>query len=541
MKTIIKLNFGALFALAVLVCSCDKGFEIGILNKGDFGDTLSTLKTVAASAEIPFGLAVDYTLMKNNASYKALVTEEVSEVTFGYQMKHGAIVQDNGTLNFTKTDELVNICATAGLDIFGHTLVWHQNQNANYLKSFAGIIIPTPLNILNNPGFESGLSGWSTFNSGNPAGSATITTGSGSNEFRTGTGSVKVINPTAYPGSQWRVQVSSTAFATTPTKQYKISYWVKAASAGGSIRLSTGPTSAQYQGDQTIGTSWQQVTFIITANLSSTTFLFDMGQAANTYYIDDASVTEITVAPPAGDIAIKLDQAMKTFITESVTRYKGDVYAWDVVNEPMADNGTIRTNSNTTTTGSDVLVWSNYLGKDYALKAFQYAKTADPDALLFINDYSLESNTAKLDSLIKYVEYLNIKGAQVDGIGTQMHILVNTSYDGIDKAFQKLAGTGLKVRISELDIRINSSGRTGFTTTPEILSFQAAMYKYVIDSYIRNVPAAQRGGITVWGVTDADSWYVTVQNKVDFPLLFDNHYAKKPAFSAVGLSLSNAK
>ncbi|WP_460677345.1 glucuronyl esterase domain-containing protein [Hymenobacter coalescens] len=140
-----------------------------------------------------------------------------------------------------------------------------------------------------NPGFENGLTGWTTLNTNG----ATITANAVASEARSGTGSMKVVNPTAQPGNQWRVQVSSAAFPTTIGKQYIISYWVRAANAGGSIRLSTGPSSAQYQGDQAIGTAWQQVSWTITASLASTTFLFDMGQVANTYYIDDVSVKEV--------------------------------------------------------------------------------------------------------------------------------------------------------------------------------------------------------------------------------------------------------
>ena len=143
--------------------------------------------------------------------------------------------------------------------------------------------------LLANGGFENGLTGWTTLN----ANGATLTATTAAADVRTGTGALKVVNPTAQPGNQWRVQLSSAVFPTTIGKQYVISYWVKAASPGGSIRLSTGPTSAQYQADQTIGTSWQQVSWTITASLSSTTFLFDMGQVANTYYIDDASVKEV--------------------------------------------------------------------------------------------------------------------------------------------------------------------------------------------------------------------------------------------------------
>ena len=260
------------------------------------------------------------------------------------------------------------------------------------------------------------MTGLSAFNTGNPSGSATVSATNVAGEFRSGSGGMKVVNPTAYPGSQWRVQVSSSAFTTTSGKQYVISYWVKAAAAGGSIRLSTGPTSSQYQGDQTIGTAWQQISWTITANIASTTFLFDMGQAANTYFIDDVSVKEVIVPPGGAQIALKLDTALNNFITTMVMRYKPKVKAWDVVNELFTDNGAIRDNSNTTA-GTDVLVWSNYIGRDYALKAFNYAKAAYVTADLYINDYGLESSNAKLNSLVAFVNELKTNCANVAGIG----------------------------------------------------------------------------------------------------------------------------
>ncbi|RPD47895.1 T9SS C-terminal target domain-containing protein [Hymenobacter sediminis] len=143
--------------------------------------------------------------------------------------------------------------------------------------------------LVSNGGFENGLTGWTALNTTG----ATITANTVAAEAHSGTGSLKVVNPTAQPGNQWRVQVTSAAFPTTVGKQYTISYWVKAATAGGSIRLSTGPSGAQYQADQTIDTEWKQVSWTITASIASTTFLFDMGQAANTYYIDDVSVKEV--------------------------------------------------------------------------------------------------------------------------------------------------------------------------------------------------------------------------------------------------------
>jgi len=521
MISLFKNTALAALAATALLASCKKGPEVNILATGNFGgDTTTALKD---AADFPIGVAVNYTPL-NDAQFANVVKRDFDAVTFGYEMKHGAIVQNNGTYNFTQADAMMT--AVNGMTVFGHTLGWHQNQNATYLKNYAGITLPAAVELLpSNGGFENGLNGWSTFNTNG----ATVSANTVASEAHTGSGSMKVVNPTANAGNQWKVQVSSAAFNTVPGSQYLISYWVRAAAAGGSIRLSSGPTSAQYQGDQTIGTAWQLVTWQITANLTSTTFLFDMGQAANTYYIDDVSVKEVIVAPSGSQVTNRVDMALGNFITTIVNRYKANVHAWDVVNELFADDGTLRSNANTANSASDVFVWSEYLGRDYALKAFNYAKAADPTADLFINDYALESNARKLDSLIAFVRELKTRGAKVDGIGTQMHIAWNTPYDGIDKMFQKLAATGLKIRVSELDVKTVAGSAAG-KPTDQLSAYQAAMVKYVVSSYMKNIPAAQRAGITVWGINDRNSWLYN--NGTEYPLLYDNNYNKKPAYAA---------
>jgi endo-1,4-beta-xylanase len=174
------------------------------------------------------------------------------------------------------------------------------------------------------------------------------------------------------------------------------------------------------------------------------------------------------------------------------------------------------------------------MGRDFALKAFLYAREADPAADLYINDYGLESSNAKLDSTIAYVNELKAKGAKINGIGTQMHINWNTSRAGIDNMMQKLAATGLKVRVSELDVRAVMTSAAG-TLTPQLSSYQAEMYKYVVQSYIKHVPTAQRAGITVWGVNDRNSWLSN--GGKEFPLLYDDNYQKKPAYGAFLMGL----
>jgi len=533
-----NITFGLLAVFTAVSCQVEP--EVGILNATAYGDDSAPLKDVA---DFPIGTAVGYTPLMNEPAYGEIVQRDFDIATLEYHMKHGAIVQGNGTLNFSRADEI--LAKLGNKEVFGHTLAWHANQNAGYLRTFAGIVVPAAEELVLNGGFEQGsataFSNWSVFNTGNPAGTSTITVGAGSNEVRTGTRSMKVVNPIGYPGNQWRVQVASDFINTVAGESYTFTYWVKAQAPGGSIRLSTGTEgggSAQFQGDQAIGTNWQQVSWTIVANSPRTRVLFDMGQSANTYFIDDASFKVVVQAPGGAQIRSRVDQALRTFITGTVNKYKGRVKAWDVVNEPVTESGQLRTNANSPApaNASDWFVWSEYLGFDYILNAFKYAAEADPTAELYINDFNLESSPAKLTGLLDLVQRARAAGAKIDGIGTQMHISWRTSHAGIEQHFKRLAATGLKVRVSELDVRMVMSSPAG-QPTDLLRAYQAEMYKFVVESYIRNVPPAQRAGIAVWGVNDANSWLY--DGGKEFPLLFDNSYQKKPAYGAMLQALKN--
>jgi endo-1,4-beta-xylanase len=157
---------------------------------------------------------------------------------------------------------------------------------------------------------------------------------------------------------------------------------------------------------------------------------------------------------------------------------------------------------------------------------------------LFLNDYAHETNTIKMDSLIALVTRLKARGVPIDGVGLQMHMSYLVATTGIDYALMKMARLGLLVKISELDISVNLGDQqnpqtANFVLSPTMLPQQAAKYKYVAESYITNVPEAQRYGITVWGVGDADSW---LRNRMpyhtkDYPLLWDDSYNKKDAYT----------
>jgi endo-1,4-beta-xylanase len=488
-----------------------------------------------------FGMAATYNLFANTAGYTSTIKGQVNQVTFGNEMKYGSIVQNDGSLNFTTADAFYALCANAGVQVFGHNLCWHTQQNTNYLNTLTTGTAASTVNLALNGSFESGIStNWSTQVSTTAPTAGTITLDNTTAED--GTNSVKVVVTTPGPNT-YSIQAINDAFAgaSAAGQTYRVSFWAKG--VGSVILVMQG---SQYEGATTFTTTsaWAQYTTTVTlpANETAPQVRFNFG-AAGTYNIDNIAVNATTAgALTQAQKAANVEGAFNKYITGMATHYAGKVKAWDVVNEIMNDGASgLRTSSNTNSGvaaagTSGVFYWTDYLGRNTALKAFNYAHAADPNALLFINDYNLEYNSVKLDSLIALVKEIQTKGGHIDGIGTQMHISLNTSTSGIDAMFVKLAATGLKIRISELDIALNTTKSSSFTATNTMLTQQATLYHYVVASYKANIPKAQQYGITVWGVADSDSWINTTSNP-DTPLLFDASYAKKASYTSVILAL----
>lgn len=532
------------FAMLTGLASCKKELNDGaFVNTGNFTDTTGTLK---ASASFPMGLSLLHQLTLTDAKYWNTARREVTSVTFGNELKNDAVLREDGTYNFTTADAFVDKVTAAGMEVFGHTLVWHSQQRVAYYNKITGSTGGgAAVNLLTvNPGFEEGtgaaFTGWSAFN-----GAASFSE-AGAADARTGSRALKAVVAADNPGGEWRVQLASSLFQTEVGKDYRISYWVKAVANGTSaIRVSTQNGSGQnasYQGNQDVSTVYSQKEFTFTAKDAQTRMLFDLGAKANTYIIDDVTIVDASVVPaPTGPALVAaVDAAMKKHIETVVGRYKGKIKAWDVLNEPFTDGGSaLRDNSNTS--GPGVFVWQHYLGRGYAEKAFRYAKAVDPNALMFMNDFNLEVDPSKVDAFVKLANELKAANAGIDGVGTQMHITINTPYAGIISMMQKLAATGLKVRISELDIKMNPGKAEGFVPREMDYRNQAAMYKFVVETYMKYVPAAQRHGITVWGVDDTRTWLESADDiskgKRVFPLLFDKDFNKKPAYSGVKQAL----
>lgn len=144
----------------------------------------------------------------------------------------------------------------------------------------------------------------------------------------------------------------------------------------------------------------------------------------------------------------------------------------------------------------------------------------------------MEYNLDKCDKLIEYVNYIDQNGATVDGIGTQMHIDITINKDNIVSMFQKLAETGKLIRITELDVKVNTA-----SPTDENLKAQQEIYEYVIDTYKEIIPEAQQGGITIWTLSDHPDEHV-YWIPDDAPNLWNADYERKPAYMGVANGLA---
>ncbi|KOS06361.1 hypothetical protein AM493_10215 [Flavobacterium akiainvivens] len=223
------------------------------------------------------------------------------------------------------------------------------------------------------------------------------------------------------------------------------------------------------------------------------------------------------------------DILLNKYITTVVEHFKGKVHSWDVVNEAFEDNGDFRKN-----------IWYEHLGKDYIKKAFIYAHKADPNAILFYNDYGQERFPEKNKAINKFILSLVNENVPIHGIGAQFHTNVNLKKDKIEEALIDIASTGLYVHISELTIIVNGNWSDKQYVQDES-SVEAQMQKFadVINTYKNIVAPKQRYGITFWNVGDSDSYVPRDCNCKEYPQIFDKNYKKKNYFSKIVKALKN--
>jgi endo-1,4-beta-xylanase len=210
---------------------------------------------------------------------------------------------------------------------------------------------------------------------------------------------------------------------------------------------------------------------------------------------------------------------LKTHIQTVVSHYKGKIAGWDVVNESFLDDGSLRPT-----------LWSEHI-PDYIAKSFQWAHEADPKAILFYNDYGQDGKPKKMQAILDLVAELKRRSIPIHGLGLQMHINVDSKRKELQEVLDKSVETGLKIHLSELDIAVNPKNNPDFIYDEKVASAQAEQFNFVFKSYAA-VPAAQQYGITFWNISDKDSWLRGYfKRPKEYPLLFDDNYSKKPAYT----------
>ena len=224
---------------------------------------------------------------------------------------------------------------------------------------------------------------------------------------------------------------------------------------------------------------------------------------------------------------------LEDHISTVVSRYKGRIYAWDVVNEVIADDTTFLRKTK----------WSQITGDEFIEKAFEFAHKADPNAILFYNDYNTEI-PAKRDKIYKLVKGLLDKGVPIHGVGLQAHWSISSpTREELEKSIQMFSSLGLQVQFTELDVSVYAgrqggqliNGQPGAQQqeaqfTPEMEQKQLEKYKMVFEvfrKYKKNVT-----GVTFWNLSDRYSW-LDGRGRKNFPLLFDKEFKRKKAYAEV--------
>jgi endo-1,4-beta-xylanase len=239
---------------------------------------------------------------------------------------------------------------------------------------------------------------------------------------------------------------------------------------------------------------------------------------------------------------------LKTHITEVVGHFKGRVYAWDVVNEAIMEDGSYRTGDETNPDSQSK--WYGILGESYIKEAFQTAAAADPDAKLFYNDY-YDWVEAKREGIYNMLAGLLADGVPIHGVGLQCHLNIEPSsdpssqayfqtVDQLEQAIELYSSLGLEVQITEMDVSLYIPGvqytedtfYTPETFTDEIETKQAERYGEFFDLFRKHKDVIT--AVTLWGIADDNTWLSEFDSgRQDFPLLFDTEHNPKKAFDAV--------
>ncbi|MCL2186205.1 MAG: endo-1,4-beta-xylanase [Treponema sp.] len=234
-------------------------------------------------------------------------------------------------------------------------------------------------------------------------------------------------------------------------------------------------------------------------------------------------------------------QNLVNHINTVMAHYKGKIFSWDVVNEAVLERVNPGTNLNDwkiQLRNEEDSGWFRVLGSDYIELAFRTARAADPDVMLYYNDYNL-NNSRKAQVVANMVKQLNDKYKSegntrnlIDGIGMQAHYNINTSAPQVRQSIELFISIGVKVDISELDVEIKIVGSNSFGTGKDSPTneseqkLQAIKYAELFSVFMEYKEHIPR--VSMWGIDDESSW-----KSMGNPCLWDNGFNLKQAFFAV--------
>jgi endo-1,4-beta-xylanase len=214
----------------------------------------------------------------------------------------------------------------------------------------------------------------------------------------------------------------------------------------------------------------------------------------------------------------QLMSVLQNHITTVVSHYRGQLSSWDVVNEAINDGSPTLRDS----------LWMRVIGPDYIDLAFRWAHAADPQVHLFYNDYGGEGLGMKSDAIYNLVKGMVQRGVPIYGVGLQMHVSITDapSEQDVIANMQRLAALGLKVQITEMDVQIQNDPRP----LAARLAAQAQVYHDMLSACLA-VKACE--AFVMWGFTDRYTWIPAATGHPDSPLIFDENYRPKPAYTAL--------
>ncbi len=541
-------------------------FELGKPGNDDYRylDGYKALKDYIDYSKYPnfklgIGTIVDDYL--NNSLVKNLTEKNFTETVAGNAMKMSScVVDNNGTMNFTKVKSYVNTATNAGLNVYGHVIAWHSQQPIGWLQTL----------LADKPDPSGGDPVWATITNKDFRSDKTI--GWTSNQTQYGfstsfspTDGLK-IHCTKKNPNYWDVQIVAMDNIQVPAgKTCKMIITIKGSKASTMNCKMAGSLNDGYSTDYckafNFTTSWTDVSVEFKPTSSNNIIILQCGDFVGDVFIKNIKIEgykQKTIPLTQQERHDILVDVMDKWIKGMMEACDGKVKAWDLVNEAVAGEGddgegnyplqhSNGYSGGAWDVGGDNFFWQDHLGDlDYVRQVCRLARKYGPEGVkLFINDYNLESDwddNKKLKSLINWIKKWEADGiTKIDGIGTQMHInyyenttLQKSSEDHIVKMFELMANTGKLVRVSELDmgyVRGSNKWATPVSTnqmTEAEHKKMADFYQWIIEEYFRIIPPSQQWGICQWCPTDAPNHGWRANEPVG---IWDTNYYRKHVYA----------